>query len=220
MDRCGHRSSQRRGSSAPSRSIRAAYGGKARSCPDQLANCLFVRGGSCLIVGFAFKRPKKRLLKADQARKSFVEEYAALGRRLNGQARIFFADEAHFRADAELPGCRHEHSTSPRYQLLLGGVPGDGEVEWSGWTGGQQQLRDLGGLLGPVEEGARWTALGQRRSRPALRLMNCTGLQGCRGGRERRPLLGDQAEGRQPRTALTPAGRSWGAALLIPVGAG
>ena len=25
-------------------------------------------------------------------------------------------------------------------------------------TGGQQQLRDLGGLLGPVEEGARWTA--------------------------------------------------------------
>ena len=57
-------------------------------------------------LGFAFKRPKKRLLKADGAkRESFVAEYAALrdetGRT---EARIFFADEAHFRADAELRG--------------------------------------------------------------------------------------------------------------------
>ena len=54
-------------------------------------------------LGFAFKRPKKRLLKAVRAR-------------------IFFADEAHFRADAELRGkwvLRGEpalvDSTSPRY---------------------------------------------------------------------------------------------------------
>ena len=57
-------------------------------------------------LGFAFKRPKKRLLKADEAkREAFVAEYAALwdeaGRT---EARIFFADEAHFRADAELRG--------------------------------------------------------------------------------------------------------------------
>ena len=75
-------------------------------------------------LGFAFKRPKKRLLKADQAkRKSFVEEYAALWEEAQRtEARIFFADEAHFRADAELRGkwvLKGEpalvESTSPRY---------------------------------------------------------------------------------------------------------
>ena len=50
-------------------------------------------------LGFAFKRPKKRLLKADEAkREAFVAEYAPLwdeaGRT---EARIFFVDEAHFR---------------------------------------------------------------------------------------------------------------------------
>ena len=57
-------------------------------------------------LGFAFKRPKKRLLKADEAkRKSFVEEYSALWEEAQRtEARIFFADEAHFRADAELRG--------------------------------------------------------------------------------------------------------------------
>ena len=36
-------------------------------------------------LGFAFKRPKKRLLKADEAkRKSFVEEYSALWEEANG----------------------------------------------------------------------------------------------------------------------------------------
>ena len=75
-------------------------------------------------LGFAFKRPKKRLLKADEAkRETFVTEYAALSReaRRSG-AKIFFADEAHFRADAELRGkwvLRGEpalvDSTSPRH---------------------------------------------------------------------------------------------------------
>ena len=75
-------------------------------------------------LGFAFKRPKKRLLKADEAkRETFVAEYALLSReaRRSG-AKIFFADEAHFRADTELRGkwvLRGEpalvDSTSPRY---------------------------------------------------------------------------------------------------------
>ena len=57
-------------------------------------------------LGFAFKRPKKRLLKADEAkREAFVAEYAVLREEAQRtEARIFFADEAHFRADAELRG--------------------------------------------------------------------------------------------------------------------
>jgi len=57
-------------------------------------------------LGFVVRRPKKRLLKADAARRdAFVREYAALRvvARLTG-ATIFFADEAHFYADADLRG--------------------------------------------------------------------------------------------------------------------
>jgi transposase len=57
-------------------------------------------------LGFAYKRPKKRLLKADdEKRAAFVEEYVALlaDAQATG-AKIFFADEAHFRADADLHG--------------------------------------------------------------------------------------------------------------------
>jgi transposase len=57
-------------------------------------------------LGFVYKRPKKRLLKADdEKRAAFVERYAALlaEARATG-AKIFFADEAHFRADADLHG--------------------------------------------------------------------------------------------------------------------
>ena len=57
-------------------------------------------------LGFALKRPKKRLVKADgRKRESFVADYAARwdeARRTG--AKIFFADQAHFRADAELRG--------------------------------------------------------------------------------------------------------------------
>ena len=64
----------------------------------------FPRGQALHRLGFAFKRPKKRLLQADEAkREAFVAEYAALrdeAGRTGGK--IFFADEAHFRADAEL----------------------------------------------------------------------------------------------------------------------
>ena len=94
-------------------------------------------------LGFACKRPKRRLLKADEAkRESFVAEYAALrdetGRT---EARIFFADEAHFRADAELRGKwvlkgqpALVESTSPRYGEKASYYSAvcleTGEVEW------------------------------------------------------------------------------------------
>ena len=92
---------------------------------------------------FAFKRPKKRLLKADEAkREAFVAEYAAL-REEAGQteARIFFADEAHFRADAELRGkwvlkgqSVLVDSNSPRYGEKASYYSAvcleTGEVEW------------------------------------------------------------------------------------------
>ena len=75
-------------------------------------------------LGFVLKRPKKRLVKADEAkREAFVAEYAALadGAWRSG-AKIFFADAAHFRADAELR-CKWVlkgepalvDSSSPRY---------------------------------------------------------------------------------------------------------
>jgi hypothetical protein len=55
-------------------------------------------------LGFVVRRPKKRLLKAAAAKRAaFVREYAALrvvARRTG--AKIFFADEAHFSADADL----------------------------------------------------------------------------------------------------------------------
>jgi transposase len=55
-------------------------------------------------LGFVLKRPKKRLLKANpEKREAFVAAYVTL--RAEAQARgakIFFVDEAHFRADVEL----------------------------------------------------------------------------------------------------------------------
>ena len=75
-------------------------------------------------LGLVLKRPKKRLVKADPVRReAFVSEYAALtvAARRTG-AKIFFADEAHFRADADLRGkwvLKGEpalvDSTSPRH---------------------------------------------------------------------------------------------------------
>ncbi len=75
-------------------------------------------------LGFVYQRPKQRLLKADEAtRAAFIEQYAALlaEARATG-AKIFFVDEAHFRADADLHGkwVRKGHpalvdSTCPRW---------------------------------------------------------------------------------------------------------
>ena len=94
-------------------------------------------------LGFVLKRPKKRLVKADEAkRESFLAEYAVLWdeARRSG-AKIFFADEAHFRADAELRGkwvLRGEptlvDSSSPRYgdkaSYYSAVCLETGEVEW------------------------------------------------------------------------------------------
>ena len=94
-------------------------------------------------LGFTFKRPKKRLLKADaKKREAFVVEYAALTEEAQGtEARIFFADEAHFRADTELRGKwvlkgqpALADSTSPRYGEKASYYSAvcleTGEVEW------------------------------------------------------------------------------------------
>ncbi len=94
-------------------------------------------------LGFAFQRPKKRLLKADAGkREAFVAEYAAMASQAQESGeRIFFADEAHFRADAELRGkwvLRGEpalvDSTSPRYGEKASYYSAvcleTGEVEW------------------------------------------------------------------------------------------
>ena len=94
-------------------------------------------------LGFVLRHPKRRLLKADEAkREAFAAEYAVLSNeaRRSG-AKIFFADEAHFRADAELRGkwvLRGEaalvDSTSPRYGERASYYSAvcleTGEVEW------------------------------------------------------------------------------------------
>jgi transposase len=55
-------------------------------------------------LGFVVKRPKKRLLKANaEKRAAFVADYVILRAEAQAQgAKIFFVDEAHFRADVEL----------------------------------------------------------------------------------------------------------------------
>jgi transposase len=75
-------------------------------------------------LGFVVRRPKKRLLKADEAKRAaFVREYAVLRvvAQLTG-AKLFFVDEAHVSADADLRGTwvlkgapALVDSTSPRY---------------------------------------------------------------------------------------------------------
>ena len=94
-------------------------------------------------LGFVLKRPKKRLVKVDEAkRETYLAEYAALWDEAHRSgARIFFADEAHFRADAELRGkwvLRGEpalvDSTRPRYGEKASHYSAvclkTGEVEW------------------------------------------------------------------------------------------
>ena len=101
------------------------------------------RGQALHRLGFSFKRPKKGLVKGKESqRESFVVEYVALieEARQTG-AKVFFADEAHFRADAELRGkwvLRGEpalvDSTSPSYGEKASYYSAvcleTGEVEW------------------------------------------------------------------------------------------
>lgn len=70
-------------------------------------DCL-LSSSSCLNylhrLGFVVKRPKKRLTKANpEKRAAFVQEYLTLREEAKRQgARVFFVDEAHFRADVQL----------------------------------------------------------------------------------------------------------------------
>ena len=94
-------------------------------------------------LGFVLKRPKKRPVRADDAkRESFVADYAALSDEAHRSGtKIFFADEADFRADAELRGkwvLRGEpalvDSSSPSYGEKASYYSAvcleTGEVEW------------------------------------------------------------------------------------------
>ena len=94
-------------------------------------------------LGFACKRPKKRLLKANESkREAFVAEYAVLWEEAQRTgARIFFADEAHFRADAELRGKwvlkgkpALVDSSSPRYGEKASYYSVCLRARWNGWN--------------------------------------------------------------------------------------
>ncbi len=154
-------------------------------------------------LGFAFKRPKKHLLKADEAkREAFVAQYAALSEEaIRSGAKIFFADEAHFRADAELRGkwvLRGESalvdSSSPRYGEKASYYSAvcleTGEVEWMELEGNSNsgtsavflaQLRERhSGPLGVIWDNApahRGEAVREYLRTPglALRLVNLPG---------------------------------------------
>ena len=101
------------------------------------------RGHALHRLGFVLKRPKKRLLKADAAkRETFVAEYAALvDEAQQVGAKVFCVDEAHFRADGDLRGkwvLKGEpalvDSTSPRWGEKASYYSAvcleTGEVEW------------------------------------------------------------------------------------------
>ena len=154
-------------------------------------------------LGFVLRRPKKRLIKADEAkREAFVAEYATLSdeARRTG-AKIFFADEAHFRADAELRGKwvlrggqALVDSTSPSYGEKASYYSAvcleTGEVEWMELEGNsnpgtsaafQERLRQRhSGPLGVIWDNApahRGEAVREYLRTPslALRLMNLPG---------------------------------------------
>ena len=154
-------------------------------------------------LGFAFKRPKKRLLKADaEKRNVFVAEYAALMEEARqGNVKTFFADEAHFRADAELRGkwvLKGEpalvDSTSPRYGEKASYYSAvcleTGEVDWMELEGNSnsetsaaflKELRERhSGRLNVIWDNApahRGEALREYLRRPGLnlRLVNLPG---------------------------------------------
>jgi transposase len=98
-------------------------------------------------LGFVLKRPKKRLVKANaEKRDEFIADYVAIRREAQASgAKIFFVDEAHFRADVKLRAkwvLRGEpalvDSTSPRLGEKVTYYSGvcleTGEVEYMALT--------------------------------------------------------------------------------------
>ena len=152
-------------------------------------------------LGFVLRRPKKRLLKADEGKREvFVAEYAALSEEAQRSgAKIFFADETHFRADAELRGkwvLRGEAAlvdcSSPRYgekaSYYSAVCLGTGEVEWMELEGNSNsgtsavflaQLRERHpGPLNVIWDNApahRGEAVRGYLRTPGLRLVNLPG---------------------------------------------
>ena len=146
--------------------------------------CIGLSRSSCLNwlhrLGFALKRPKKRLLKADAAKREPSWRNTppvARGARMRSQdilrrrgplscgrrtARQMGAEGRTGLGGLEQPALWRES------KLLLGGLPGDGQVEWME-AGRQQQLWNLGCLLGATERGAHRAVdrdLGQRAGAP------------------------------------------------------
>ena len=93
-------------------------------------------------LGFVLKRPRKRLLKANEERRqAFIVLYGILqAEALSLEVKIFFVDETHFRADANLIGKwllkgrpALVDSSSPRLKekatYYSGACPEDGEIE-------------------------------------------------------------------------------------------
>ena len=193
------------------------------------------RGSSCLNwlyrLGFACKRPKKRLLKANESqREAFVAEYAALWEEAQRtEASIFFADEAHFRADAELRGKwvlkgkpALVDSNSPR----LGRRPATIQrcaSRWNGWnwrataTAGSDATEGKASRAAAGHLGQWPTAVREYLRTPELelRLVNLratartsTPMRLSGAGRERRPLAicawgASAGEGRQILAGLS-----------------
>ena len=163
-------------------------------------------------LGFSFKRPKKRLLKANEIlREAFVAEYGSLMEEAQRTgAKVFFADEDHFRADPELRGkwvLKGEpalvDSTGPSYGEKASYYSAvcleTAEVEWmdasAGSAGGQQQQRNVGSPPG--------TVAGEARRAAECDLGQCAGASG-RGGERTAEKAGaepeiDKSAGIQPR---------------------
>ena len=139
--------------------------------------------------GVCLQASPKRLLKANEAkREAFAAEYAALWEEAGRTGgKIFFADEAHFRADAELrgkwvlkgepapvktgagSGGLQQSEVRREGQLLLSSVPGDRRGGVDG-TGGEQQRPNIGDLPEATEGEASWAIerhLGQRADAPS-----------------------------------------------------
>ena len=149
-------------------------------------------------LGFVLKRPKKRLLKADaDKRAAFVAAYARLcvEAQLIG-AKIFFVDEAHFRAEAELRATLARHPDHLLARLWLGkvltdlGRADDGRVHLLTVLNGRPASRDdwlliarrriavalpladhrLGVMSDLVEQGRRLVAAGGQAERAVGRV--------------------------------------------------
>ncbi len=134
-------------------------------------------------LGFAYKRPKKRLLKDGAAKRAaFTKQYAAflMEARVTG-AKVCFVDEAHFRADADLHG-----------QWVLKGQPALVDPTWPRW--GEEACLETGetaymGLTGTSSAATSAPFLTQLRDNHAGPLVTIWDNSPVHGGEARRTSL-------------------------------